>query len=109
MRRDSVWRPVLLLAVLMTTPLQAIAWEEEAVVQFILANNPLLRAYRTVTAEYIPPSDTLSRLLEYTSLYGSAGVGGTDYRDDPVIVTAGVQIRIPLAPAPARGRPGRHD
>ena len=97
MRRESVWRPVLLLAALMTMPLQASAWEEEVVMRFILANNPLLRAYRSVTTEYVPPSDTLNRILEYTSLYGSAGIGGTDYRDDPFILTAGVQIRIPLA------------
>jgi len=38
----------------------------------------------------------MGRGLEHTSLYGKAGAGSTDFRDNPFIVRAGVQINIPL-------------
>lgn len=78
-------------------PLQAFAWDEQRVLEFIVANNPVLHSYRTVGAEYRPPAETLDRLIEYTSIYGKAGLGGTDYQDSGVVLQAGVQIAIPLA------------
>jgi len=82
---------------LLLLPVSGFAWEEQPVLEFILANNKLLSAYRTVTTQYTPKNDTLDRMLEYTSFYGRAGAGGTDFRDQPFIVQAGIQINIPLA------------
>lgn len=95
MRKDSLWWPVLLATLLL--PLKSHAWEEQVVLEFILANNTLLRAYHDATIEYIPPKDTMTQMLEHTSVYGRAGVGGTDFRDQPFVLQAGIQISIPLA------------
>ena len=71
-------------------PLSATAWEEQRVLEFILANSPLLRAYRVVTDEFTPRNGVMDRVQEYTSLYGRAGAGGTDFRDQPFILQAGI-------------------
>ena len=63
---------------------------------FILVHNTLLRAYRVVTEEYTPPGGVMDRVKQYTSLYGRAGAGGTDYIDQPFVIQAGIQIVIPL-------------
>ena len=76
------------------------AWEEQRVLEYIMAHSPLLRAYRVVTTEYTPKESTWDRVLEYTSVYGRAGAGGTDFisgEDDPFVLQAGVQINIPIA------------
>ncbi len=73
------------------------AWEEQQALDFIMAHNPLLRAYRVVTTEYTPKDSTWDRVMEYTSVYGRAGAGGTDFRDQPFVLQAGVQISIPIA------------
>jgi hypothetical protein len=57
------------------TPFPAWAWEEHRALDFIMAHNPLLRAYRVVTTEYTPPDSTWDRVLEYTSVYGRAKAG----------------------------------
>jgi hypothetical protein len=41
-----------------------------------MVNNPVVRAQRTVTDEFSPPSGVVARMKEYTSAYGRAGVGG---------------------------------
>jgi len=94
---DMIWISRSIIALLLILPFPAFAWEEQKVLDYILANNPLLRAYHTVTTQYTPSDDTLDRMLEYTSVYGRAGAGGTDFRDQPFILQAGVQINIPLA------------
>ena len=88
------WPPA---ALLLLFPALAGAWEEQRVLDFIMAHNPVLRAYHLVTAEYTPPRGTLGRVLEHTSVYGRAGAGGTDFRDEPLVIQAGVQINIPFA------------
>jgi hypothetical protein len=72
------------------------AWDDQRVLEFILVNNPLLRAYRVVTTEYTPPGGVMDRVKEHTAFYGRAGAGGTDYIDKPITLQAGVQILIPL-------------
>jgi len=70
------------------------------VLTFILLNNPVVAAQRTVTDEFTPKDGVMARLYEYTNAYGRAGIGGTDFisgEDEPYIVQAGVQITIPLA------------
>ncbi len=89
--------PYLIATLMLAHPMVTLAWEEQPVLEFILVNNTLLRAYHTVTTQYSPPSDTMSRMLEYTSIYGRAGAGGTDFKDDPFVLQAGIQINIPLA------------
>lgn len=75
----------------------ALAWDEQQALDFIKAHNPVLKSYRDVENRYRPPTKTLDRLREYTSLYGKAGAGGTDYLDNPLTLQAGVQISIPLS------------
>ncbi len=90
--------PVLAAAVWLPSP--ARAWEEQRVLEFVLSNNPVVMAQRTVTDRFTPPSGVMDRMREYTSAYGRAGVGGTDFlsgEDQPFILQAGVQISIPLA------------
>lgn len=68
--------------------------------EFILAHSPVLRAYRGVVEAYTPPGSTWGRVLEYTSVYGRAGAGGTDFmsgEEEPFVLQAGVQLNIPLA------------
>jgi hypothetical protein len=81
---------------LLLAPGLAQAWDEQRVLEFILVNNPLLRAYRVVTTEFTPPGGVMDRVKEHTALYGRAGGGGTDYFNQPFTLQAGVQILIPL-------------
>lgn len=87
----------LFIAAIVFLPLSVAAWEEQPVLEYIMAHNTVLRAYRAVTTKYRPRSDTMDRLLEYTSLYGRAGAGGTDFESKPFVLQAGVQINIPIA------------
>ncbi|ABA56549.1 MULTISPECIES: hypothetical protein [Nitrosococcus] len=84
---------------LLLLPAWAGAWQEQAVLEFILASNPLLRAYQGVTREYAPPT-LAERLLERTSLFARASTdGGSLQATDSFFTTgttAGVQIYIPL-------------
>ena len=73
------------------------AWDAQQVLEFVLAHSPLLRAYHQVTTRYSPPDSAWEQVLQHSSLYGRAGTGGTDYRDNSVVLQAGVQIAIPLA------------
>ena len=64
------------------------------------SRNQVVRAHHTVTDELTPPSGVMARMKEYTSAYGRAGVGGTDFlsgEDEPFVLQAGIQISIPLA------------
>lgn len=90
-------RTIWTLFALIFLPPQALAWDEQRVLEFVVAHNPVLRSYRAVGAEFRPPAEVLDRLIEYTSIYGKAGLGGTDYQDTGVVLQAGVQISIPLA------------
>lgn len=90
----------LVLAAAIWLPSPAWAWEEQRVLEFVLANNPVVLAQRTVTGEFTPPGGVMARMREYASAYGRAGVGGTDFLsgdDQPFTLQAGVQISIPLA------------
>jgi hypothetical protein len=78
-------------------PLAAGGWEEQRVLEYIGAYNPVLRAQRTVSEEFAPPAGWLERAKEYASAYGRAGAGGNDYETSGLILQAGVQIAIPLA------------
>lgn len=88
--------PLTLLASFLLYLAPARAWEEQQALDFILAHNPLLRAYQAAVREFSPPTRN-ERMLEHTSIYARLGIGGTDFRDQPVIGQAGVQIAIPLA------------
>lgn len=75
----------------------ASAWEEQRVLEYISAHNPVLRAQRVVTDEFAPPDGWLDRAKEYTSLYARAGGGGNDFQTTGAVLQGGVQIAIPLA------------
>ena len=92
----KVFRLLLALAPAFCPFSPAWAWEEHKVLEYIMVHSPLLRAYRVVTDEFTPPGGVMDRVKEYTSLYGRAGAGGTDYLDQPFVIQAGVQISIPL-------------
>jgi len=81
---------------LLILPLQAAAWEDAMVLDYIERVNPVIRTQRNITEAYRIPG-TLQYLLENTQAYVRAGLGGTDFRDDPVTVYGGLQIAIPLA------------
>jgi len=80
-------------------PLGVGAWEAQLVLEYTMAYNPLLRAYRVVASEYTPSDGIMERVKEHTSVYGRVGAGGTDYLSgdqEPFVMQAGVQISIPL-------------
>jgi prophage tail gpP-like protein len=78
-------------------PVVAWSWEEQRVLEYIAAHNPVVRAQRTVTEEFALPNGWIDRAKEYTSLYARAGGGGNDYQTSGAVLQAGVQISIPLA------------
>lgn len=78
-------------------PAPAWSWEEQKVLEYIGAYNPVVRAQRAVTDEFKPPSGWLDRAKEYTAAYGRAGVGGNDFTTSGGVLQVGVQITIPLA------------
>ena len=78
-------------------PALAWPWEEQRVLEYISAHNPVLRAQKVVTDEFKPPEGWMDRAKEYTSLYARAGGGGNDFETSGAILQGGVQILIPLA------------
>lgn len=75
------------------------AWDEQQVLEYITAHNPMLQAYRTSMTYYTPPG-AMQRILEHTQVYGRAGVGGTNFLgadEQPITLQAGVQMNIPLS------------
>ena len=91
---------VLLCMALGVWPFGAQAWQEQRVLEFVMVHNQVIRAHHAVTDEFTPATGVMARMKEYTSAYGRAGVGGTDFlseEDQPFVLQAGVQISIPLA------------
>lgn len=82
--------------VILFVPVRVVAWEDEAVLNFITQVNPILLAQRNVSQAYAKP-DSVTWALQNTSLSGRLGFGGTDFRDDPYTVYGGLQINIPLS------------
>jgi hypothetical protein len=84
-------------------PEPKVEWDEEKVLNFIMAYNPIIRAQRDITKEYTPSSSTLQQALEHTSVYARAGTGTASVitTDGAATVSApvaaGIQISIPLA------------
>jgi len=80
-----------------------VVWEEEKVLEFVMAYNPIIRAQRDITREYTPSSGTLQQVLEHTSVYARAATGTSSViaEDGATTVTtpitAGIQVTIPLA------------
>lgn len=85
-----------MLKVTLLMPLSAIAWEDAQVLAFIEHTNPVIRSQKDVSEVYAVPS-ALNWVLENTTFSGKAGVGGTDFRDDPYTVYGGIQFNIPLS------------
>jgi hypothetical protein len=73
------------------------SWEEQRVLEYIAAHNPVVRAQKAVTDEFTPPAGWLERAKEYTALYARAGGGGTDFQTSGAVLQGGIQIAIPLA------------
>jgi len=91
--------PILLgaLSLVLLLP-NALAWEEDPVLDYVMAYNPLIRTHKDITQTYAPASDFKERLYRNTSLYAQAGVGGTEFQTEPgVTLIAGARISIPLA------------
>ena len=93
--KRGVWLALLL-------PTLATAWEEEPVLAFILAHNPVVQAQHQATAAYQPPTLT-RRVMEHTSVFVRAASGtsstvsesGDTTTSDPM--TVGIQVNIPLS------------
>lgn len=77
-------------------PLQALAWEDARVLEYIVSTNPVIQSQIEVSNIYAVP-DALTWVLENTTFSGKAGIGGTDFRDDPYTVYGGLQFNIPLS------------
>jgi hypothetical protein len=86
----------LLFALALLLPGQLWAWEEQKVVDFIMVYNPLLRAYRNAVAEDKPAFSTMQRIFESTSVYSRAGSTSMDFREQDLMLQAGVQISLPM-------------
>jgi hypothetical protein len=118
---DLIWRTwmltrYLLVALVLSLPAATSAWEEsfpavagtwneQQVLDFILARSPILKGYQVVTKEYTP-SKPMQRVLEHTSVFARVSpsdLGGTQTTasSDNFLVSAGttvgVQLSIPLA------------
>lgn len=84
-------------------PEPRVEWDEEKVLNFIMAYNPIIKAQQAITREYMPTSSTLQQVLEHTSVYARAGTGTASViaTDGAATVSApiaaGIQITIPLA------------
>lgn len=78
-------------------PAWAGAWEEDQVVDFILAYSPILQAQRGVTQTYTPSTKFSDKLYENTQVYAQVGAGGTEYQPGALTTFAGVRVSIPLA------------
>jgi len=72
------------------------AWEDADVLEFITETNPIIRAQMRVTKAFEVP-DTLTWVLQNTSVSGRVGLGGTEFRDTTTTVYGGLQFNIPLA------------
>jgi len=90
-------KPVLILLAVLLFPTWAGAWEEDQVVEFILAYSPILQAQRDVTQTYTPSTKFSDKLYEHTQLYAQVGAGGTEYQPGALTTFAGVRVAIPLA------------
>ena len=94
--------PLLIIPVLLLPAFGAGAWEEEPVLEFVIAYNPLIRAHQAVTREYAPPK-TGRWLLEHTTVFArsSTGASSTVSEDGSTTTTSpstvGIQVTIPLA------------
>jgi hypothetical protein len=65
-------------------PVLAQAWDEQRVLDMLLASSPVLRAYKVVTQEYTP-STPMQRVFEHTSLFARASpseIGTTQATSD---------------------------
>jgi hypothetical protein len=85
-------------------PVLTQAWDEQRVLDMLLASSPVLRAYKVVTREYTP-STPMQRVFEGTSVYARASpseIGTTQATSDGNFLSSsgsvfGLQISIPLA------------
>ncbi len=85
-------------------PAVAGTWNEQQILDFIVARSPILQAYQTVTTEYTP-SKPMQRVLEHTSVF--ARLSPSEISDTQATTngnflasagsTVGVQLSIPLA------------
>jgi hypothetical protein len=82
----------------------ALAWDEQHVLDMLLASSPVLRAYKVVTREYTP-STPMQRVFEGTSVFARASpseIGSTQATSDGNFLSSsgsvfGLQLSIPLA------------
>jgi hypothetical protein len=73
------------------------AWEEDPVLEYVMAYNPLIRTHKDITQTYAPANSFKERLYRNTSLYAQAGIGGTEFQaEQGVTLIAGARINIPL-------------
>ena len=82
----------LLIVLAVLVPTWVGAWEEDQVVDFILAYSPILQAQREVTQTYTPSTKFSDKLYEHTQLYAQVGAGGTEYQPGALTTFAGVRV-----------------
>lgn len=84
------------LSLILLMPIQALAWEDARVLEFIIQTNPVIRSQHKVSEVYAVPG-ALTWVLENTTFSGKAGLGGTDFIESPYTVYGGLQFNIPLS------------
>lgn len=95
---------LLFLSQALAFPVLALAWDEQRVLDMLLASSPVLRAYKVVTQEYTP-STPMQRVFESTSFFARASpseIGTTQATSDGNFLSSsgnvvGLQLSIPLA------------
>lgn len=74
-----------------------VSWDEEQVLEFAMAHNPMILAQREVTQTYTPASSLKDRLKENTEWYTQVGAGGTEFQTGRMVAFTGLRVSIPLS------------
>lgn len=74
-----------------------VSWDEEPVLAFAMAHNPMILVQREVTQTYTPASSLKDRLKENAEWYTQVGAGGTEFQAGRMVAFTGLRVSIPLS------------
>lgn len=74
-----------------------VSWDEEQVLDFAMAHNPMILVQRQVTQTYTPASSLSERLKESAEWYTQIGAGGTEFQAGRMVAFTGLRVSIPLS------------
>ena len=93
-----------LFALLCLFSTQAVAWDEERVIDFILSTNALLIAHHSAISDLSTTATFGNRFLDNASYFGKISTGGTDFRDEDLTMMTGIKVDIPVRSTQERRR-----